>query len=347
MKAVNYWVIGCGKVFAKYWLPLVINKEINLAGVTSLRSPAEFNHHYLRLGINYHQTKDVETTLQILIKQRSKYGVIALLLPADVKLELIKQILIEPKLRDKLVFVEKPYTRNILELNEYNQIIKMSHSRLHLSSKYRTGRAQILHQCLLKQKMFPTQINGYLIEGSKYFNLLNINKKHNLYFKDGPELDLGFHLLDIVMAYMRQKSDTDFSVKIKSNSVNDLYGVREGFLPKLGFKAELIFKLTDGQVVPMSLAAGKVIGQMERHLDFDFGDNNISQTYTTTNADDPVYMISENGKELLDQHPPHYGYYAREFQRDILGKQTWQEQRDLLEVNRVCIQLKELRLKQS
>ncbi|OGC69323.1 hypothetical protein A2415_03030 [candidate division WWE3 bacterium RIFOXYC1_FULL_39_7] len=333
-------VIGCGQVFDKYWVPAHEKAQLVISGIISKNDTQQ---KHLNSGFPYHPTDSTKNTIEILMNTSDSYGAIALLVPADVRLELLTAILSQPKLQTKKVFIEKPYTKDLSQIKEFKNLIKKYPGRLHFSGKYSYGRADNLIQILSKTDDLPLFINAVMIEGSKYFNKVMDNQNTDLYFKDGPELDLGFHILNISAMYLNSKEDKIRTILINKNTVMDLNCIRPYFLPNLGFVAEVVFTLNSRRTVPLYLQVGKADCISNRHIDFDFKDKRIVQYFTTLDASDPVYEVREDTRELLAKHKPGYLYYSKELSPEAFCKQTTYEQEIDMEINRICMQIKDIR----
>ena len=241
------------------------------------------------------------------------------------------------------MFIEKPYTKNLSQIEEFKNLIKKYPGRLHFSGKYSYGRADNLIKILSTSDELPLFINAVMIEGSKYFNKVMDNQKNSLYFKDGPELDLGFHILNISATYLNSKEDKIRDILINRDTVMDLNCIRPYFLPNLGFVAEVVFTLNSGKAVPLYLQVGKADCVSNRHIDFDFKDKRIVQYFTTLDSSDPVYEVREDTRELVANHEPGYLYYSKELGPEVFCKQTPYEQEISIEINKVCMQIKDIR----
>lgn len=343
MKPLRFCVIGCGQVFSKYWVPALRKEEVALSAVISLESKEIFSSSHPNLSDIYFQTNSVKETIKKLCEIED-YDVIALLVPADIRLNYLKEIIDTPKLDGKKIFIEKPFAKTLEVLDEYKKIISDHYKRLHFASKYAIGRADILLEQLINYDEYPLFINAVMIEGTKYFENINTKNEDNPFVKDGPELDIGFHLLNIVAAYFTKKHGNLEEILINKDTVTDFHNIRPHFIPNFGFMAEVSFVLKDGNSIPMYLQVGKADCTNDRHLDFEYKERVISQEYTTLSAMDPVFITSEDNKNLVNVHDKDYLYYSKELHPDIFCKQSKEEQQLMLDITRICLEIKKLRM---
>jgi hypothetical protein len=343
MAPIRFMAIASGQVFTKYWLPAYKRGVIEIVGTITLEDPEISQLDPAFESIPVYLTNSEQHTLNLLIEHSDKFEAIALLVPADIRLTILKKILSEPRLNLKKIYLEKPFTRSLLELEEYFELIKENSSRLHFAGKYAYGRADLLIQKLLDYSDFPIFINATMIEGTKYFSKITGNIEENLYVKDGPELDIGFHMLNIVSLYIQSKKVKIVDIKVNENSVKDLSAIRPYFLKKFGFAAEVTFLLDNQIQIPVFLSVGKADCVSERHIDFDFQDKRVVQHYTVTNAKDPVFVIEEDTATFIGEHPIDYLYYSRELSPSLFCKQSKQEQINSIDINRVCLEIKHRR----
>ncbi len=261
----------------------------------------------------------------------------------SIQLEYPNPILLDYELSKSKLFLEKPYSTKDEELNEYLLLIESYSSRLHFSGKYANGRADIFYKNL--PPILPIEIDASLIEGTDYYNIVaekfEKEGKHS-FLEDGPELDLGFHLIDIVTnALISIDPIKDMEIlNSEELSNSDIH-----FKPGYGFKAELLITTVKGKKIILRLQAGKADTSNNRYVEFYYGAYKIRQEYTVGYTDDPVYMIDKNGQALLDKHHEGYNYYANELKKGNFCSQSQLSQIASINSTKIVCQLKGVRQK--
>lgn len=349
----SFIVVGSGQVVEKYWCPAMVAGLIDIKSIITL-APADtvYDHNPRFQGdvVSISEKSEVEDAIFRSL-QLYPEAHIALVIPATDRLALTRALLNRhQELRDSILFLEKPFARTCEEIAEYEELIRNFSANLHFSGKYTNGRADILYPHLPEHRV-PQHITANLLEGSTYFNpvqsAVELTGRHT-YLDDGPELDLGFHLLDIITT-----AATRFGgVKdVVTESAADLASQDEAFLPGYAFTAQLRLFTNEDAQVEIQLKAGKYDGEDNRTLTFEYPDRVVTQLYTNGTANDPVFSFAKNLslKQVapVDQHPPGYHYYSAELQPGRFGRQTAEQQRHSLLCNALAIELKQARLSHS
>lgn len=333
---LNFVVIGSGQVVDKYWMRSVGKGNVTITKIVSLESEEAFRKRHTNFSGEYHQLGSPDDTFAVLaqIAQESNTPLnIANAATSGVHLSLTQRILSDDRFANARLFIEKPYASSQEDLDAFKDLIKQHSSRLHFSSKYASGRADILYRNLPLDRP-PQRITCRLLEGSEYFSVVKERVKttgDHPYLHDGPELDLGFHLLDIVagaslrfsgIKEMRIKSVYDLGSPREEDGVKP----RDDFEPGYGVGAELELKTKSDDIITVDLQAGKFDGEDERSVEFDYGTIAYRQEYTTGNAFDPVYVVIGGIKGTLARHDADYDYYARELSPTVFCRQTPEQQ---------------------
>lgn len=338
---LHFTLIGAGQVMKKYWIPGHNAELIKIDHIISRKSSMEFEEHFPELSIPYSKAND--TTEVVAILERLQPHNIALLVPARNRVSLIDKIFASEKLKHVTLFIEKPYGANISELQYLKELLPQYSSQLHFSGKYARGRADILYPHIPQQKL-PLKIEASLIEGSGYFRYVKDRvDKFGIhpYLEDGPELDLGFHLLDIVTGICERLGDLE---SIQIITVKDLSEVLPDFEKDYGVYAELECVFENGKTIPVVIQAGKRDGADNRSIVLFYDEQTIIQEYTTGTADDPVFIARSGEKEEVARHDPGYNYYMRELQKDMFAKATIQHKNISLLITNVCLDIKQRRV---
>lgn len=338
---LKFIVIGSGQVVDKYWLRSVKDGSIQITDIVSLEAESHFRGRNPDFQGTYNQSASVAETLSKVIdlaKKRTSPNV-ALATPTDIRLELVTGIL---SCSDQArLFIEKPYADNQTSLDAYRELLARYSPRMHFSGKYANGRANILYSHLPKG-VVPEKITGRLIEGTEYFNIvmkkLAAEGKHQ-YLIDGPELDIGFHLLDIIGVGSDRFGGTK---AIQVNKVWDLNSTRPEFEVDYGFGAELEVQTSQGKIL-VDLQAGKADASNERFIMFDYGDFTVWQEYTVGNSKDPVCIQRGGSNRLVAQHPDGYNYYAHDLHPQVFCHQSSSQQQLSLSNTGICLDIKRTR----
>ena len=325
----NFIVIGTGSVFEKYWLPLQKKENINILQAYSIQKERDLNR------IEYKKINQAEDVSKDIIKKGYNNFIIAILTPSNNRRLYINSLLKNLKGKNYKIFIEKPYFRNLEEVSYYKKLIKTFSKHFYFSNKYCNSRANILFPNLPRNQI-PTEIRGFLIEGSDYFNKI-INSNSNTYLEDGPELDLGFHLVDIITKAYYNKN---FQDSIKINLAEDLLLRNKKFLKNFGFYSELKYKYKNSEI-KISLQAGKADTENKRGIIFKYKNFAIYQEYTYGSNMDPVFKVTKGKRSILSTHSKDYNYYENEITN--IDNQTLEEQERLINVNRICIEMKNIR----
>jgi hypothetical protein len=256
------------------------------------------------------------------------------------------------ELTRKLFFSLRPYARTLAEIDAFEELVKDHGEQLHFSGKYAEGRADIFYD-QLPPGVVPKKIVANLLEGTEYFQVVKERVKatgSHPYLDDGPELDLGFHLLDIITTASDKFGGVD---KVIVNWVTDPAESNPAhFEPGYCFRASLTLTTLQGEAVEILLAAGKYNGPNERNITFEYEGYEFTQQYTVGQATDPVSKTSHNEDgtdttEVLAEHLPGYNYYATELQPSVFGQQSSKKQQLSLLCMRLAIKLKTERLEKK
>lgn len=352
---LEFIIVGSGQVVDKYWMPANLDKLVSVIGIVSLENENNFRTRNNKYDGDFASRNTHKEIVDYIEQMISKYpsAHIALAVPADIRLTLLIEILSRDSVpATSLIFLEKPYARTADEIATYRELVKNHSNRLHFSGKYANGRADILIKHLPDNQV-PDRITARLIEGGDYFNVVKLRLMEvgtHPYMIDGPELDLGFHLTDIITVAADTFGQFDSFDII---SVKDASEEIDRFEPGFGFTAELVLHTKSGKCINFSLVAGKRDGQNERFVEFDYENERYRQLYTVGHASDPVQIHLKNGiiknedYKTIEEHPERYNYYARELHKNVFGSQTQEDQFRSLYITEVMIQIRAIRLAQS
>lgn len=340
---LNFIVIGSGQVVDKYWFRSKAMGQIGISSIVSLENEVAFRGRYPEYDGQYRQSSSAGETLELVsrLSREIPNPNIAVVTSADVRLELVRGIL--EHANGSRVFIEKPYGTTHEEIDQMRQLLLRYSNRIHLSGKYATGRADILFPHLPEGKT-PERISARIIEGTDYFNIVKEKVRSqgwHQYLIDGPELDIGFHMLDITGVASNKFGGIKDS---KIATAFDLSQARPDFVPGYGIGATVLITNSEGKVIRMDIQAGKADAPNERFIDFDYGDFRIVQEYTVGEALDPVYSVSNGNKQTLAQHPSGYNYYATELSPQSFCNQTLSQQLQSLHMTDLCLDLRDQRL---
>lgn len=336
---LDFIVIGSGEVVSKYWLRSEADGSLKIPAIVSLEPEETFRQRNPSYRGGYSQTTSVDDTLSrvttlMLGQDRPN---IALETSAEVRLAITTGILSSSD--QARLFIEKPYVSTRADLDEFGNLIAVFSNRLHLSGKYANGRANILYPYLPEGKV-PERVKGRLIEGTEYFEVVKrklLADGVHQYLVDGPELDLGFHLVDIIGVGSQRFGGIE---RVQVNRVYDLKEERPEFEEHYGFGAELGIWNSTGTLIIVDLQAGKADGSTERFIEFDYGDFVIGQEYTPGDSIDPVYVARDGFRQTVIQHPSGYNYYAQELHPLIFCRQSQIQQMFSLYNTSVCLDIK-------
>ncbi|MCC7289784.1 hypothetical protein IT417_00835 [bacterium] len=333
-------------MFKKYWFKALAANQVKVDRVISLEEPEQFESSFPSLRHAYLKSNDIEHTFSS-IPLEGDFDAIALLIPSHLKCQLVKKVLDTRAFDNKKVFIEKPYYIDEADLQVYKNLIESYGNRLYFSSKYAFSRADIFISSLVKEEGLPHKFIIRMFEGHKYYGSvmeqLKIFKRH-LYLQEGPELDLGFHMINIVLKFISALPD----VELKScaiESCSDLSTKFKFFNQGFGFGAKLTIHLDKNRAIPVELEVGKASCDDERYIIADYGTHQVKQLYTTSNASDPVERIKNGKSQVIATHAPDYLYYSNELLPQNFGKQSKNEQFLQLHTNKICLDLKETRLR--
>lgn len=336
---LDFIVIGSGQVVDKYWLRSEADGSVKIPAIISLEPEQSFRTRNPNFEGRYHQSTSVGDTL-LRVEALVSGGIspnIAIATPANVRLALVSGVLSSSN--EARVFVEKPYAGNQADLDAFGDLISRYPMRMHLSGKYANGRANILYTHL-PDGVAPRNIVGRLIEGTQYFNIVKervANEGTHPYLVDGPELDLGFHLADILAVASGKFGGIE---ALRIARVYDLSLERAEFEAQYGFGAVLEIKNSGHEPILVDLQAGKADAPNERFMEFDYGDSTVGQEYTVGDSIDPVYVLRDGIKRVVAKHPPGYNYYSRELHPSVFSQQSPNQQALSLFITRVCLDIK-------
>lgn len=346
---LDFVLIGSGQVVDKYWLRSQAEGKVNIAAIVSLEDESSFRKRNPNFGGEYHFASSPNETFSHLsaLAQRMGNLNIANVASADVRLSLTEQMVSDQRFDAARFFIEKPYATTREELSSFEQLIATDGSRLHFSGKYANGRANILYPHLPEGRT-PRKITARIIEGTSYFRIVKEGVeqrgKHQ-YLIDGPELDLGFHLLDIALTAAFKRFGGVAGIRVIE--ARDLSQRRFDFERGYGSSAILEVETETGKKIVLDIQSGKADAPNDRSIDFDYGDMVIGQEYTPGDSIDPVYVVIDGEKRELNRHPSGYNYYAEELQPDVFCRQSPEQQALSLLGTRVCMDIRDRRLKAS
>ncbi len=345
---LDFVVIGSGQVVDKYWLRSHVDRSVNITDIVSLEPEKTFRQRNTNFVGRYYHSSSVDDTFAVLVKLGEKEGDlnIANVATSNIRLDLTQRILWNPCFGNTRVFVEKPFASNRQDLDTFADLIKEHSSRLHFSGKYSNGRANILYPCLPEGK-FPTKIKGRLIEGAEYFRVIKKREEReggHPYLNDGPELDLGFHLLDIIGIAFQKFGGIR---RLRLKKVYDLCQRREEFEPNYGFGSEMEAYTLLGDTILLDLQAGKANTLNERFIEFYYKEAVYGQEYTVGDSIDPVYRVENGEKTTIAQHETGYNYYAQELSSAVFCKQTTGQQLASLSNIGISLDIRKRRLSLS
>lgn len=356
-RPLSFILVGSGQVVDKYWMPAQNDGLVKIAAIVSLEEKAAFVRRYPDFTGDFctlSQDENNEQLIQTIAKLSHDHpdAQIALVIPAGDRLA-VTQALLEHHLLNPTttLFLEKPYARTSEEIAAFSALLDQFGDQLHFSGKYATGRADILYP-QLPQGRVPRSIEATLLEGEQYYRVVTdriARTGSHPYLDDGPELDLGFHLLDIITTAAQRFGGIKY---ILIDSATDLSQVREDFEPSFGFTAALTLITNSDEEVPVTLSAGKYTGDNDRRISFVYDDKTIQQQYTVGSAIDPVTEICHVGereisKKQLAQHAAGYRYYASELSQNQFCHQDHLQQQLSLLCGELAIQIKQQRMAQS
>lgn len=344
--SLDFIVIGSGRVVDKYWLPSQVDGSVKITGIVSIEPEKSFRKRAPEFIGKYYHSMSADNTLTILasLAKKTRNLNVANVATSDVRLFFTQKILVDNIFDTTRLFLEKPYATNFRDIESFADLSKHYYSRLHFSRKYANGRSDILNSVLPVRS--PVKITGRLIEGTEYFDVIKdkVDKGYYQYLLDGPELDLGFHLLDVICSVFQRSSGLK---KIQVKEVYDLSRQTDSFEPNYGFGAILKACLCDGSEICIDLQAGKGNVQNQRFIEFDYGDVAFRQEYTVRDSQDPVFRIESGVKSAITQHGKRYNYYAKELHPNFFCKQTHCQQLNSLFMNKICLDIKTRRLAHS
>lgn len=337
LNPLSFVVVGAGEVFLKYWIPADHANIVNISRIIDLR-PQEEVLKTPEYESRYQQTTGLKETLD-LIRETSCLNV-AVVIPPGERLDLVESILNE--LPTKRVFIEKPFANNGASLTRYKELAVSHHDRMHFAGKYAQGRAKTMLELL--PNIAPSRIKASLVEGTRYFQKMSAALRKNgshPFLEVGPELDLGFHLLDIAGAVLLKAGYSLSEAEVCYETVADLSASNASFTPGYGFSATISVAFKDGVVIPFEIMAGKAPGPHDRQFEIIYP-NGVSyrQVYSTPGHEDPVY---NHLGVIVAQHPKDYQYYAQELSPTSFGKQTLTQMLIALRANEICLELKKAR----
>lgn len=340
--ALDFTLIGSGEVVGKYWLRSEAEGLVRIPNIVSLEPEKSFRQRNPTYKGGYYQTRSLEETVSrvISLTQGQNQPNIGLATPAEVRLVLATEILSNSN--QARLLIEKPYASTKEGLDEFGNLIQKYFDRLHLTGRYGNSRADILYPHLPERRV-PSEITGRLIEGTQYFEIVkrkfNTEGNHQ-YLTDGPELDLGFHLMDIIGVGSQRFGGIK---TIQINYVCELSQVRRDFEKHYGFGAKLVVTNSSGDSIIVDLQAGKADAPNERFIEFNYGDLIIGQEYTTGDSIDPVYILRNSSRQTVSQHPSGYNDYAQELQPSVFCHQSRTQQLLSLANTALCLDIKERR----
>lgn len=341
---LDFVVVGSGQVVDKYWLRSVADGNARIPVIVSLEPEDSFRKRNPGFDGAYHKSESVADTLALvssIVKGKPQPN-IALVTPVDVRLDLAQEILKDPDLSEARLYIEKPYAEDLERLTAFEKLVAEYTPRMHLSGKYANVRAGILYPHL-PQGRVPKRITARLIEGTEYFTIVReklAKEGYHQYLVDGPELDMGFHLTNIVTSASERFGGIS---RLRITDVYDLSKANPQFEEHFGFGAELVIQTKNGDTIFVDLQAGKADAPNERFIEFDYGDMIVGQEYTVGDARDPVYVVADGVKETVSEHPKGFNYYAGELLPAVFCKQKPEQQQNSLFATRVCLELKKRR----
>lgn len=342
---LDFMIIGSGDVVSKYWMRSHREKLLRITHIVSLETEESFRSRHPEYEGEFYQTTTNKNTYEYFASHINKKPTnIALVATSDTRFPLLSHMLSDNRFVSAQFFIEKPYVSNRDEYQKLSTYVKIEPHRLHFSRRYTTGRADILLSALPKD-VLPTRITARLIEGSEYFQSVQRktrgNEKRQNHVDVGPEIDMGFHLIDITLNASRLFGGKS-SFQLQNSQ--DLSSLRNGFLPGYGFQADIQIHLEGSQPIPFDIQVGKADVENERFIDFDYGDYSIKQVYTVGNAQDPVYKVLHTDPEhpiLLAKHSLEHNYYAVELSSGKFCHQSHSEQDAALLTTDLTFRIKE------
>jgi hypothetical protein len=343
MSALHFTLVGAGEVVSKYWLHSESLGKIVIDHIISLERKEDFNANFPNHSGRYHVTTGNEETVEI-IKNLGPSQNIALLIPEE-KLGLAKALLdLSPKYFFT-IFWEKPYITDPSHITGIQELLRAYSDRIHLSGKYGSGRSDILYTHLPEGEI-PEKVEATLIEGTSYFKKVvsKIQPGNTAHFVQlGPELDFGFHILDIVSTACKTRFSPVRNFRFTENDVSDLSRTNNNFLPKMGFSAQITVELENGRTFPLSLTAGKAEGPTDRKIHFVYPEFSVFQEFTTPTGEDPVLKTGSGQTIELERHSPDYDYYSSELSPLKFAHQLLPDQLNRVFLNQICLQLRSSR----
>jgi hypothetical protein len=346
------WLIGSGQVVDKYWFRALGRGLVNITGIVSLEDESAFRERHPDFKGRYHQTKTLEETVEFLagVIPLDKESIIANVATANVRLPLTKLFLQDERFDHTKLFLDKPYGVSIDEIRTLRDLIEQYPDRIHLSGKYAAGRGNILYKHL-PLNIIPKSIDAKLIEGTPYFRIVNdrVQKEgSHPYLVDGPEWDIGFHIMSIIAeAADRFGGFSHFKLVHTADTSTH----RPGFDPGYGFTAGIFLVTREGVKIPVETQVGKSKTASERFVKFNYSHRNfnytICQYYPTGKAIDPVFVVSDNKIKEFEEHTREHDYYAAELQPELFGHQSHEKQMRLISIAEFCFKLKEARQSQQ
>lgn len=289
-----------------------------------------------------------EETLAILREIEGSEGLsnVALLTPADDRIPFIEKFLKEQAFSDSVLFIEKPFGRIHEEIEAMRHLDREYPGRLHFSEKY-THRADDFVNKASGAVFVPDKIEAKMIEGGHYYDVVK-NRRNHPYRKDGPELDLGIHILGIISAIAEKLGGFEgFEVVSASDPATDASQPKDQYDKGFVCTANLTLKVKNGKSIPVSLAVGKAKGRTERYINLNYqGAIELKQQFSEQGAHDPVSLslLGNLARMSLRSDAENFQYYLQELEGE-LGQHTPSEQSRILDVNDTCITIKELREK--
>ena len=295
---LDFVLVGSGQVVDKYWLRSQIDGSANITDIISLEPERTFRQRNPDFAGTYHHSVSIDDTFTVLTSLAGEKGDlnIANVATTDIRLALTQKILQDPQFGNTRLFIEKPYALNHQDLELFTTLIEHYSSRLHFTEKYANGRADILYPYLPADRS-PVKITGRLIEGTEYFRVIKDRIKSegdHPYLHDGPELELGFHLLDIISVASKRFGGCE---ELQVREVYDLGQRIKDFEPGYGFGAILEMHTFSGNKILVDLQAGKADILTEKFIEFDYGDDVVGQEYTAGDPIDPVYELKMEEKK--------------------------------------------------
>jgi hypothetical protein len=344
MSALHFTIVGAGDIVSKYWFRSESLGQISIDHIISLERSEDFKSSHPEYADKYHPTSGNEETLEI-IKSLGPSQNIALLIPEG-KLGLAKALLdLSPKYFFT-IFWEKPFISDISHLGEIQELLRTYSDRIHLSGKYGSARSDILYPHLPEAEI-PEKVEAALIEGTTYFQTIagKIQSGNSAHFVQlGPELDLGFHILDIVSTACKTRISPVKNFRFTENDISDLSKTKSNFLPNMGFTAHITVELENARTFPLNISAGKAEGPTERKIHFTYPEFSIFQEFTTPTGEDPVLKTGSGQTIELERHSPDYDYYSGELSPQKFARQTLTDQLNHVFLNQICLQLRAARL---